>query len=370
MNIAFVISSLSSGGAERVLSLLANEFIKKGYQVFIITICKDEIFYILDEKIQIIELNLCGISTNKLEALKRNFKIVKELRKCLKIIKPSCIISFMNSTNIYSILANFHLKSKLIISEHIDYRFVKLSFFWSIQQKIFYRFSDTLVSVSKGVDQNFKYLNIQKRTVISNPVDTSILVKSNCNDDSTDIEKYKDYMIAVGRLEHQKRFDVLIKSFSLLKDKSKKLLIFGNGSLKNDLLLLIQKLNLRHRVFLMGRVTNPYYVMKNALFLVLSSQYEGFGNVIIESMSCGTPVISFDCPSGPSEIIENEVNGVLVENQNVEQLAFQMQRLIDDKDLREKLSHEAIKVKEKYSIEKIANEWEDLIKKVIKNGLS
>jgi glycosyltransferase involved in cell wall biosynthesis len=144
-----------------------------------------------------------------------------------------------------------------------------------------------------------------------------------------------------------------------------KLLIVGEGSERKKFESLINRLNLNSKIFLEGRKTNVFEYYNRAKIFVLTSKHEFFSNVILETMSYGCAVVSFDCPYGPGEIIENEKNGILVENQNIDELAKNLQRLIDNKKLRDKLSKEAIKVREKYDIKKIANEWDKLIKEVI-----
>lgn len=365
MKILFVISSLSSGGAERTLSLIANKLAENGYEIHILTLCKSELFYEIANNIKLINLDLCGISTNFFQTLLRTVKMVKSIRSTIKKISPNVSVGFMDTTNILLLLAGAGQKSKILITEHLDNKFTNVSSKQKILQRFLYPFATALISVSKGIDENFSFLPLSSRNIINNPVEKDILAKSDKNIDNINLEKYGKFIIAVGRLERQKRFDTLIASFLPLKDKGISLLIFGDGALKNELQLLINHLSLNNTVFLMGRVKNPYYFMKRAQFLVMSSEFEGFGNVLIEAMACGCPCISFDCPSGPGEIITNGINGFLVENQDKEELTKAMQKLIENPQLREDLAKASQKVQKQYALEKIIGQWETVLHRVI-----
>lgn len=357
MKILFVASSLASGGAERVLSVLANELARRGYEVGILTICKEDIFYTLDLNIKVIELDLCGNSKNIFESIARGYQIIKSLHVNFKNIAPDVIITFMGKVNVYALLANYTNRYKIIATEHIDNYICPTSKIVDILRKKTYKNAKALVSVSKGASEYFNFLDSRKRHVIYNPLEQEILEKS-CKS----VENLPDrYIIAVGRLADQKNYASMIEAFSSLEAKKVQLLIFGDGALKDEIQRHIESKNLQDKIKLMGVVKNIYPYMKNAKFLTLSSKYEGFGNVLIEAMACGCPVVSFDCPSGPSEIITDGVNGILVENQNIDKLAIAMQTLIDNTNLREKMSKKAKEVYEIYNIEKIANQWEQLI---------
>ena len=351
MKIAFIISSLGSGGAERVLSLLANYFSDKN-KVIILTLSSDESFYPLNKNIQHIKLNLIKESKNIFDSFVNSVNRIFILKKVLKEIDADINISFMTHTNILAIIASKITKKKIIISERIAYDFYN-SDILNFIRRLTYPLSDFLVVQTHADKKHYNYLkNIE---VIYNPLNLK-----------TNNLKKENIILAVGRLDKQKGFDNLIKAYSKLKTDWK-LFIAGDGQEKKNLDNLIKKLNLKDNIFLIGNQENIFEWYAKASIFVLSSQKEGFPNVLIEAMSMGCSVVSFDCPYGPGEIIENNINGILVENQNIDKLALSIQRLIDNKDLREKLSKEAIRVREKYSIEKIANKWEKVMQKVI-NG--
>ncbi|MFM9826346.1 glycosyltransferase, partial [Flavobacterium sp.] len=208
----------------------------------------------------------------------------------------------------------------------------------------------------KRIESDFKYSNIE---TIYNPIDIGYI--QNQSKENLD---YK-YILAVGRMQDDiKQFDKLIESYSKsdLPKKNIRLVILGDGILKNQLVSLVKSLKLENKIYFEGKVKNPFKYYTNSLYTVLSSKHEGFPMVLIESLACGTPVISFDCPSGPSEIITNHHNGILVENQNFDELTLAMNVMIDNKELYLHCKQNAKSSVEKFSIEKIGVQWLELMK--------
>ena len=346
MKIGFVIYSLGSGGAERVLVNLAN-FLSKKYEVYIFTFSNDDSFYELDENITHIKLNLAQNSKNKFETILNIFKRIKTLRDNFKNL--DIVISFMTHTNILSIIASKLANKKIIISERIEYNFYGEKI--NLLKRIFYPLAYYLVVLTKQDKKNYKF--VKNVELIPNPIDVPL-----CKG------KKEKIILAVGRLDKQKGFDTLIEVFSNINSDFT-LYIVGEGKERKNLEDLIEKLNLENKVFLVGKQKKIHKWYEKASIFVLSSKKEGFPNVLLEAMACGWACIAFDCPTGPREIIDNMKNGILVENQNKEKLKEAIELLIKDKNLRGKLSKEAIKVREKYSIEKIGEKWEKIIQKLV-----
>ncbi len=351
MKIVFIISSLSSGGAERVVCNLANNF-SKIHKVIILTFFDSESFYKLNEKVIHKKLNLLKESRNKFESIKNNFNRILVLKNVLKNIDADINISFMTNTNILSIISSKLNRQKIIIAERIVYDFYQ-SKALDILRKFIYTKSNMLVTQTMADKKSYSFM--QNVVVIYNPLEINILKHNKEN-----------IVLAVGRLDKQKGFHNLIKAFSEVKSENWRLCIAGEGIEKENLEKLIVNLKLEN-VELIGKRKDIFNWYAKSSIFVLSSQKEGFPNVLLEAMGIGCASISFDCPNGPAEIIQDEVNGILVENQNTKQLSYQIHRLIEDRNLRQRLVEESVKIKEKYNIVKITREWEEVINKVIAN---
>ena len=348
MKILFIITSLGSGGAERVMSLLANKF-SENNEVIIMTLSTDKIFYKLDRKIKTKQLNLYKPTNSVFEKLTNNFKRINCIKKEIENINPDIVISFMTQTNILSIIASKLLNKPIIISERTNYDFLK-SKVWRSLRKVIYRFSDGLVVQSNYDKQKYQFVKNVK--VIFNPLE----VKNIKN-------KRENIILAVGRLDYPKGFDRLIKIYSQLKTEWP-LIIVGDGSERENLESLIRQLNLKNRVFLVGRKQNIEEYYSKAKIFTLSSRMEGFPNVLAEAMGYGCACISFDCLTGPSDIIENNQNGFLIENNNKNEYLKKLQILVDNQEIKEKFGINGTNIIYKLNINKISNEWIDFIKEI------
>lgn len=173
-------------------------------------------------------------------------------------------------------------------------------------------------------------------------------------------------VIAAGRLVPQKGFDLLIEAFKIVNEKYPdwKLKIFGNGREKDNLQALIEKNKLYNHVILMGPTQHIDVELSKASIYALSSRFEGFGMVIVEAMQCGVPVVSFDCPKGPSEIIAHNEDGILVEDGNVEKFAESLMELMGDEKKRRDFAREAIKNVKRFEIDNIGEIWKETIEEI------
>lgn len=351
MKILFVISSLSHGGAERVLVNIANHLSSK-HEISIATFANTPSFYLLDEKVNSIILDLMKPSRTIIETCLNTFKRLRILSRTIKTVNPDVIISFMTHTNILSILAAKWVRHKIIISERTIYNFYS-SWLLNALKRIIYPWCDYLVTQTLQDSNNYNF--VANITTIYNPIIIPSL--------SITSQKEK-IILAVGRLDKQKGFDKLIKAFSLLPQNNWELWIVGEGQERGSLEKQISELKMQN-IKLLGIQKNIFDYYAIASLFVLPSEKEGFPNALLEAMSFGCACISFDCPYGPREIITDKVNGILIENQNVEQLTQAIYTLINDAHTREMLSQEAIKIRQQYAIEHIVEKWEEIIGQVI-----
>jgi glycosyltransferase involved in cell wall biosynthesis len=379
--ISFFIPSLRGGGAERVFVNLANEFSKRGFNVDLV-LAQKEGQYLSDvsEKVNVVDLKS-----------KRVLFSLLPLIKYLKKEKPKVVISSMEHCNIIAILA-----SKLSFSKTKTVARVANTLSLSLKgtkwhkrwirkygAMFFYRFADKIVLNSKGsADDLVKTLKIDLKriNIINNPLAINDIKEKakERNSHKWIKEKKLPIVLAVGRLNKQKDFPTLIKAFSELKREAK-LIILGEGEERISLEKLIKELNLEDSVDMPGFVRNPYAYMSNANVYVLSSKWEGSPNTMIEAMACGVPVVSTDCPSGPSEILDpvKSINdhgtrdgkyGELVPVGDAKKLAEKIDCVLSlSEEERRKIGEKARKsVEERFSVEKMVDKYEKLYKSIIK----
>jgi N-acetylgalactosamine-N,N'-diacetylbacillosaminyl-diphospho-undecaprenol 4-alpha-N-acetylgalactosaminyltransferase len=174
----------------------------------------------------------------------------------------------------------------------------------------------------------------------------------------------EQYILAVGNMENRvKQFDKLIYCYSKsdLVNKNIKLIILGEGIFRCELERYVREIKLEHLIEFKGKIDNPFPYYKNAYFTILSSKNEGFPNVLLESLACSTPVIAFDCLSGPTEIILNKENGLLVEDQNSDKLTKAMNLFVEDKELYSYCKENAFDSIQQFSLDNIGKQWLDLM---------
>lgn len=367
MRLTLIIFSLSSGGAERVMSNMANYWAAKGWGVTLFTFDDGNIppFYNLDNRICHVTLGIAGDSLNSIAAIWNNWQRIRKLRSAIYDSKPNAVISFMETTNTITLLATRWLNMPVIVSERIDPASYPIGIIWKEMRQWTYPFADRIVVQTKGA-LNYFSSNLQARAcIIPNPVLLPLKGK-----ESSDKLLGERSLIAMGRFERQKGFDLLLQAFAQLKDFYSEwtLTILGEGALRSELESLRNQLGLADRVHFPGRVKNPYKFLKQADLFVMSSRFEGFPNALCEAMACGLAVISTDCPCGPREIIRHNIDGILVPNEDMSALATAMERLMSDEEERKRLAAAALEVTERFSLEKVMEIWEALLGEVIREA--
>jgi glycosyltransferase involved in cell wall biosynthesis len=362
MKITFVIASLDCGGAERVAATLANEWAAREELVSIVTFDEKEKapFYSLNDSIKHIPLECGSPGGTAFEKVSYNVKKILLLRKTLRGLKPDVVISFMSQTNVSTIIAAAGMPVPVIITEHINSRMYWSGAVWVALMLILYPFAASLVAVSKGVLESFPGYIRKKGSVIYNPIQ----IDPHASEPGQDRTGNK--IIGMGRLTGQKGFDLLLKAFSLISEKnpSWNVEIFGEGEQRRELELLRDKLGLEKRFKFSGITDAPLRQFAQADIFVLSSRFEGLGIVLCEAMSQGLPVISFSCLSGPSEIIRDQIDGILVPPENVEALANAMDYLMNNDAVRMRMGILAREASERFSITNIITQWGIFIDKL------
>ncbi len=346
------------GGAERVLSLLSQAFMERGHAVSVVTLYGDQKdFFDLPTDIQRVTLGVTG-SIQSMWRLSR-------LRRAILSTRPDVVISFICRMNIMTLMAMSGAGTPVIVSERTDPGAYQVSQIWKRLRGWTYPYADRIVVQSTRALEYFLPELNRNACIIPNPV-----IAPPVEDVQERSLLRKPMILSIGRFIQEKRFDLLIHAFSKLREKYPKwaLTIFGDGPLRKDYELLQRKMGLEECLYLPGNVKHPYEMLKQADLFVLSSSVEGFPNALCEAMACGLPVISSDCPSGPREIIRNNVDGVLVPPNDVDTLSEAMDRLMSDEQERKSLASRAPEIIQRFGIEEVVNQWEALLALAVKGG--
>ncbi|MEP7152706.1 MAG: glycosyltransferase family 4 protein [Nitrospira sp.] len=360
MRITLVIASLQAGGAERVLSVLANHWAEHGRQVTLITLDSiDADFYPVHPEVTRIGLGLMGISSHIIAAVKNNVIRLKRLRREIRTSQPDVVLSFIDKTNTVTLAASLGLGIPVIASEHIDPRQHPIGAIWAGLRALLYPRAAAVVVLTDGVrGWAERIVRPSAVHVIPNHAPASV-VESACG---PEVKRSGGTIAAMGRLSPQKGFDLLLRAFSLCAKLYPEwsLIILGEGEERGRLERLTHELGIKDRVVLPGCVSDPAKVLREVDLFVLASRYEGFPMALVEAMACKLPVISTDCPSGPKEIIRNGVDGMLVPPNDIDALAAAMNRLMADREERDRLGARAGEIVERFSIERIMPMWDEL----------
>ena len=327
-----------------MMSELANYLVNRNHEVFLLIMVKGDMFYKLDRKVKIIQPSIKK-RINFIYA----FYMFPFIRFKIESINPHAILAFGERYNSYLLLATIGLKIPVYISDRSSPK-RKLSPFNEWLRKLFYRRATGIIAQTSQASVSLHKLLDGSNTnikIIPNP-----LRKIN----TTPMSK-KNQIVAIGRLVKEKRYDRLLEIISKLENKTWKLVIVGEGRLRPQIESCIKKFKLENRVELAGQQTDIDQFLASSKIFVLTSDSEGFPNVLCEAMAHGLPCISFDCVAGPSDIIKNGVNGMLIDDGNIELFTRKLDNLIQDERKRDRLGSEAEKIRLKLDSNKIFEQY-------------
>ncbi len=349
MKILFVSAGMLFGGAERVTSILTDEWGKRGHETKILVTRTEAISkYPLSDKVTLVS---CYDNVSKAKI--GQIAIIKKVREICKEWKPDVVISFYNDLCALSALAITGLHIPLIYSERNDPNKTNQRKSDQLYRKIVEHRADKIVFQTKGAQKCYSKSVQDKSVVILNPLDTA-------GYPIHDFSHEKKEIVTVGRLEPQKNQKLLMDAFSLIADEfaDYSLVVYGEGSLREELEAYIKEKRLQDRVFLPGAKSNIQDYIKDAELFVLSSDYEGIPNALIEAMAIGLPCVSTDCsPGGARELIQNGTNGVIVPCGDFNELEKQMRRLIIDRELAKEIGCKALDIRTRTGKSIIADAW-------------
>lgn len=356
-NLVIMTHDMHGGGCERVISQLANWFVERNIECTIITEVKGPVFYKLNSKVKLISLS----SYEKLYP-QHLISTYLKLRKVVKKIKPDVILSMPEKVNVWTALALLGTRFPVVVSERNNPNLYPPSKVKRFLRKIIYPFVDGFIFQTKQAKEYFpKYIQ-KKGIVLPNPLDLNRIPHV--------FGRKRKEIVSIGRLEKQKNFYLLIDAFSDFQKKitGYKLKIYGEGSLREDLEEYAKQKLLNDTYEFPGKKTEVLEEISNASMFVLSSDYEGMPNALIEAMALGLPVISTNCPIyGPGALIENGDNGILVPVRDKLSLVNSMCYLVENETFANKIGGKAKLIRKELCIDKVGNNWYKYLESVSKN---
>ena len=357
MRIALIISALSAGGAERVIVTLANCWAARGWRVTLITFepAGTTPYYQVDPRVALRQLGIASVGSPLWRAIWQNVRRIRALRQALRVADPDLAISFLAKINVLTVLASRGLGFPVVVSERNNLERQRFRGMWTRLRQRLYGTAYCVVTPSRGVLE--KLLGRDPRTRTRNSE------SGRPRPPAARAPRGSGRLVAVGRLVHQKGFDLLLRAFAKIAPEHPDwtLTIWGEGEQRPALEGSSTALGLAGRVRLPGLTERPGQWVEATDVFVLSSRYESFGNVITEAMAAGLPVVAFDCPWGPGDILRHGEDGLLVPPEDIDALAAAMGRLIVDAALRERLGAAAARNVRRFAREAILAQWDSLV---------
>ncbi len=346
-----IVGSLQAGGAERQLSDMANYWSARGVQVTLATWNGPEVedFYVLERTVERVHLGVNG-SRVRLLSLVAILAGIMRLRRLIRTLRPHAVLSFIDISNVCTIVASGGLGVRVVVAERTHPALRRsMGLRWRLLRRICYRHADLVVAQTRDAAGWLERNCHARVSVIPNALRN--LPSLNC--------PREPLIVAVGRLTNEKGLDLLLSAFARLQSRFPdwRVCVVGEGVERDALARLSERLQLTQRVEFLGEVREVDHWLARASLLVHPSRREGFPNAVLEAMGMGLAVVSADCRAGPSELIEDGVNGRLVPVDDVDALASAMSELMASPSSREALGREARQVRQRFSQERIMESW-------------
>lgn len=370
INLVFFCPNLGGGGAEMHLARLLSNLDQGKFELhLIVSRAGGSYLSLLPEQVQIHIICDGKIGSGILGM----YKTIKPLSEKLTFLNPDIFVSVMDHSNMMAYYAHKKARSsaKLIfcvqtpILQSLKFNWKPFNQILSWMMPFIYPRADKIISLSIGVKSDLISLSrkLKDNTVVINNIGIDQFKK--VEDDPVQKEGVKSIVIC-GRLIKLKGFDDALRCFKKVSEViAAELYVIGDGPEKQNLLELSEQLNIKDKVQWLGFVSHPEVIMSHADAFLLCSHYEGFGNVIIEAMSVGLPVVSTDCPYGPGEIIDDNISGVLVPVGDFQRMAKEVVKILSDRKLSEKLIQNAYERVGDFSKERITQQYERLFEKLV-----
>lgn len=357
-DLALVISDLGSGGAQRVLTTMANAWAQLGVRVCVITLSgADGDFFKLDDNVSRIALDRKRDSSSLLAAVAANIGRIRLLRRALCRGQAPIVVSFVGATNVLTVLAAIGLGRHLVVCERNDPRRQSLGLIWDGLRRALYGRANLVTANSHGVMKVLAdFVPDHKLAYLPNPLVRAPTPTQRGNGAEC-------VLLSVGRLSRQKGYDVLLQAFAQISRDAPacRLIVAGDGDLRHELEGQARTLGLADRVEWAGRTADPYAYYAKADIFVLPSRYEGTPNALLEAMSFGLPCVVTNASPGPLEFVEADVTGLVVPTEDHEKLAAALASLIADGGLRKRLGAAAAARVSDLDLPQVLEHWQHVI---------
>jgi len=363
MRLLIYIHSLENGGAERVVANLANYWASLGWAVTVVTVAPQaRDFYVLDAGVGRRCLDLAGQGGGLFAGVVRTARRARALRRVLREVQPAVALSAMHTANVVLALAAHGLPGvRTVGSEHNFPPKAPMGVVWETLRRHAYGHLHAVVALTHECAHWLeRHSHARRVPVIPNPVVWPLSQHAPLVNPATSCAPGRQILLGVGRLSEEKNFTTLIAIFARLAPLHPDwdLVILGEGAQRAALSAQVQAGGLGQRVFLPGSVGNVGDWYARASLYAMSSHFEGFPNTLVEAMAYGLPAVSFDCDTGPRDIIRQGIDGVLVAPGDVEGMASALDTLMRDSHARARFAQRAVDARERFSMEKISRMWE------------
>lgn len=361
--VVFILPRMGGGGAERVVSIVANGLAKRDFLVSIAVLVGEDSYYRLDDSVQFITADLpmdrSSRFTRKISMMKGFGKSISFVKTVIQDYQPDVVIPLLTSCEIVGYLATRGMKNTIrVSSERNDptrenYGTRKL-------KEFIYKSSDLLICQSQTVASYYKCVPKEKKCVIPNPIDQTLM--------PAPMEESKPArVVSVGRLTSQKNMTLLVKAFGLIADEFKDvtLTIYGEGPKRAEIEEVIRSANLQERIFLPGASADVFHHIKDAALFVMPSDYEGFPNALLEAMALKIPVISTDFATGVAREIVTKDFGAVVPCRDEHSMASAMEKFLRDDALRRRIRTQENTELNKYNVDRVIDMWDKSLTKAI-----
>jgi glycosyltransferase involved in cell wall biosynthesis len=361
--ILFFLHSLAGGGAERVAAALLNAWASEGRDVTLLTNegpASDA--YPLDPRVRRETLGLASPSSSPAGAIWRNVQRVRALRGVLTRLQPDIAIAFMTTSNILLALARGAGRGIAIGAERVHPPAMPLGVSWeALRWWTYGRLDGVVAQTERSAAWIRSHTRARAVRIIPNPVAWPLTAQGAGRSPGSVGVAERKRLLGAGRLEPQKGFDQLIDAFAAVNAPDWELVILGEGALRPALEERVTRAGMEDRIFLPGAVSNIGDWYQHATLFGLSSSYEGFPNVLAEAMAHGLPVVSFNCDTGPADLIEDGVNGLLVPPGDAAGFRGALERLMRDAELRRQLGARATDVRERFALPAVLRQWQQFM---------